>query len=199
MRAPFSCSCWGDFLGTASLVAMGVLTTRLTKVGGRRRRLDNVRREGLRWPLKWLLSVGSQFFLPPDRVSIRTATSIAPANVTFTLLTIYGPDFPTEYRNARSERQTHCRTKCDRSCRESHPAVYYFSSSRGFRTGSRCITQPAGPDPVVLVTHVFLESSHRFSSGPFVQERTGNSCRPILNYRCTHVRLCETVDRVSGE
>lgn len=115
MRAPFGCSCWGDFLGTASLVAMGVFTSRLAKAGGRHRQLDNVRRKGLRGTLESLLSVGSQLFLPPGRASIRTATSIAPANVTFTLLTIYGPDFPTEYRNAHSERQTHCRPECDRS------------------------------------------------------------------------------------
>jgi hypothetical protein len=115
MRAPLGCSCWGDFLGTASLVEMGVFTAHLTKAGGRRRQLDSIRRKGLRGTLELLLSVGSQFFLPPGRALIRTAASIAPANVTFTLLTIYGPDFPTEYRNARSERQTHCRPKCDRS------------------------------------------------------------------------------------
>lgn len=138
--------------------------------------------------------------LPPIRPKhFWSVISIAPANVTFTSLTIYGPDFPTEYRNAHCERQTQCQTQCDRTSSESRQAVYYFSSSRGFQTGSRCITQPAGPDPVVLVTHVLLESSHRSSSGQFVQERTGNFCRPMVNHRCISVQLCETVDRVSGE
>jgi len=52
MRAPLGCSCWGDFLGTASLVATGVFTSRQTKAGGRRKRQDNVRRKGLRGALE---------------------------------------------------------------------------------------------------------------------------------------------------
>lgn len=53
------------------------------KVGDRRKQQSNVRRKGLRGTLNVLWSVGSQFFLPSGRIVFRTASSIAPANVTF--------------------------------------------------------------------------------------------------------------------
>lgn len=84
MLATFGCSCWGDFLGIASLATTDTSVLRRAKVGDRRKQRVNVRRKGLRGTLDTVRYVGSQFFLPSGRGIFRSAISIAPANVTFT-------------------------------------------------------------------------------------------------------------------
>lgn len=94
---------------------IGTLVVRFGSVSNRRRNRSTCHRKGLR---AGCVTGGLRRvtgLLPTQSTGTdRLAIGIAPANVTFTSLTIYGPDYRYDNRNARPEPQAHCVSGCSR-------------------------------------------------------------------------------------
>lgn len=146
-------------------------------------------------------AIGSPSVSPPDGSHrFRRFLCQQPGKRVVSISTaIHDSDYQSDNRTMRRDSQARCGSRWRRRRRDAHQAASYFSSSRGFRTGSRCITQPAGPDPAVFITSSNSAASHRGPSQSFSQSQHGNANSATGHLRRITVRLCEPIVRIPRE